>query len=194
MDKDRNYQNPERLQGQKDDRRGLKGMKGRTILVTGSTDGIGLQTVLQLARLGATVILHGRDMGKGQAVTEQIRRESGNHHLDLFIADLASMRAVRRLASEVRQSQAQLHVLINNAGVFMPSRRLTEDGCETTFAVNCLAPFLLSLELLPIQAKSIPSRIVTGAYRTITNYINPGLLPHISPFQKGFPKLLQVSY
>jgi NAD(P)-dependent dehydrogenase (short-subunit alcohol dehydrogenase family) len=163
MDKDRNYQNPERLQGQKDDRRGLKGMKGRTILVTGSTDGIGRETALQLARLGATVLLHGRDRKKGLSVAEQIRRETTNPHLELFIADLASMEAVRRLASEIRQSQESLNVLINNAGVFMPNRRLTEDKLETTLAVNCLAPFRLTLELLPLLAKSIPSRIVIVA-------------------------------
>jgi NAD(P)-dependent dehydrogenase (short-subunit alcohol dehydrogenase family) len=96
-------------------------------------------------------------------VKEQIMREIGNPHLKLFIADLSSMHQVRRLASEVRQSQESLHVLINNAGVFMPHRRLTEDGLETTFAVNCLAPFLLTLELLPILAESVPARIVTVA-------------------------------
>jgi NAD(P)-dependent dehydrogenase (short-subunit alcohol dehydrogenase family) len=138
-------------------------MIGRTILVTGSTDGIGMQTALQLARMGATVLLHGRDREKGLLVKEQIMRETGNPHIEPFIADLSSMQQVRRLASEVRKSQESLHVLINNAGVYIPSRRLTEDGLETTFAVNCMAPFLLTIELLPLLAKSIPSRIVTVA-------------------------------
>jgi NAD(P)-dependent dehydrogenase (short-subunit alcohol dehydrogenase family) len=140
-----------------------KEMKVRTILVTGSTDGIGMQTALQLARLGANVLLHGRDKNKGLHVKEQIIRDTGNPRLELFIADLSSLQAVRRLASEVRQSQKRLHVLINNAGIFMPHRSLTEDGLETTFAVNCLAPFLLTLELLPLLAESAPSKIITVA-------------------------------
>jgi NAD(P)-dependent dehydrogenase (short-subunit alcohol dehydrogenase family) len=138
-------------------------MKDRTILVTGSSDGIGMQTALQLANLGATVLPHGRDRRKALAALDQIQRETDNAHAELFIADLASLHAVRRLASEIRQSQESLDVLINNAGVHMPYRRLTGDGLETTFTVNCLAPFLLTLELLPLLAKSASARIITVA-------------------------------
>ena len=133
------------------------------VLVTGSTDGIGKATALELASRGAKVLLHGRNPEKGQMVLEEIRSRTGNNQLELFIADLSSQKQVRRLAAEVRESQDQLHVLINNAGTFSSQRQLTEDGLEMTFAVNHLAPFLLTHELLDLLKESAPSRIVTVA-------------------------------
>jgi NAD(P)-dependent dehydrogenase (short-subunit alcohol dehydrogenase family) len=138
-------------------------MKGRTVLVTGSTDGIGKATALGLARMGAKVLLHGRDPEKGRRVHEEIARTTGIDQLDLFIADLASQRQVRRLAAEVVERHERLHVLINNAGTFEVERGLTEDGLETTFAVNYLAPFLLTQELLGLLEESSLSRIINGA-------------------------------
>ncbi len=138
-------------------------MKGRTVLVTGSTDGIGKATAMELARRGAKVLLHGRNPEKGRATLEEINKRTGNDALEFFEADFSSQRQVRRLASEVIESQDKLHVLINNAGTFLPHRRLTEDGLETTFAVNYLAPFLLTHELLDLLKKSSPSRIITVA-------------------------------
>lgn len=148
-------------------------MKGRTVLVTGSTDGIGKATALKLARNGAKVLLHGKDQEKGELALDEVRKETGNNRLVFFRADLSSQRQVRSLAEEVIQSQKQLHVLINNAGTFQPQRRLTEDGLEVTFAVNYLAPFLLTHELLDLLKESAPkesvlkeraqSRIVTVA-------------------------------
>jgi NAD(P)-dependent dehydrogenase (short-subunit alcohol dehydrogenase family) len=138
-------------------------MKGKTVLVTGSTDGIGKATALGLAQMGANVLLHGRDPEKGHRVREEIARTTGSDQIDLFIADLASQRQVRKLAAEVVERHERLHVLINNAGTFQAERRLTEDGLETSFAVNYLAPFLLTYELLRLLEKSSPSRIINVA-------------------------------
>lgn len=91
-------------------------MKNRTVLVTGSTDGIGKETALQLARLGAQVLLHGRNREKGMEVVEEIRRSTGNDRLQFFQADLSMQKQVRKMAAEIRESNDRLHVLINNAG------------------------------------------------------------------------------
>ena len=136
-------------------------MQEKVILVTGSTDGIGKQTALELARTGATVLLHGRSPERGQQALEAVRALSGNSRLDLFIADLSSQKQVRRLAAEVSAKYDRLHVLINNAGTFMPQLTLTEDRLETTFAVNHLAPFLLTRLLLDKLKQSAPARIIT---------------------------------
>jgi NAD(P)-dependent dehydrogenase (short-subunit alcohol dehydrogenase family) len=138
-------------------------MNGWTVLVTGSTDGIGKATAVEMARRGANVLLHGRHPEKGQEVLDEIRKSTGNESLEFFNADLSSQRQIRRLAAEVNESQDRLHVLINNAGTFIQHRQPTEDGLETTFAVNYLAPFLLTHELLNLLKKSSPSRIVSVA-------------------------------
>ncbi len=138
-------------------------MKNRTVLVTGSTDGIGKETALQLARMGAEVLLHGRDLEKGMHVQEEIRRATGNDRLQFFQADLSSQKQVRIMAAEIRESQDRLHVLINNAGTFEPERRTTEDGLEKTFAVNYLAQFLLTRELLDLMERSAPARVINVA-------------------------------
>ena len=113
--------------------------------------------------MGAKVLLHGRDPEKGRRVYEEIARTTGIDQLDLFIADLASQRQVHKLAAEVVERHERLHVLINNAGTFQAERRLTEDGLETSFVVNYLAPFLLTHELLRLLEKSSPSRIINVA-------------------------------
>jgi len=138
-------------------------MNARIILVTGSTDGIGRQTAQKLARKGSVVLLHGRNPSKGQRVMEEISSVTGSDRLQFFLADLASQQQVHSLAEEIIESYDRLHVLINNAGTFQPERRLTEDGLETTFAVNYLAPFLLTRDLLPLLKKSAPSRIINVA-------------------------------
>ncbi|MGD0954132.1 MAG: SDR family oxidoreductase [Methanotrichaceae archaeon] len=138
-------------------------MEGRTVLVTGSTDGIGKATALGLARMGARVMLHGRDQEKGRRVLEEITRTTGSDQLDLFIADLSSQKQIRKLAADVVERHERLNVLINNAGTFQFERSLTEESLETTFAVNYLAPFLLTHELLKLLEESKPSRIVNVA-------------------------------
>jgi retinol dehydrogenase-14 len=136
-------------------------MEGKIVLVTGSTDGIGKETALGIARMEALVLLHGRNAEKGRRVTEEIREKSGNDSIEFFLADLSLQRKVRRLAAEVEEEHDRLDVLVNNAGVFMKVRRLTADAIETTFAVNHLAPFLLTNLLLGHLKKSAPSRIAT---------------------------------
>ena len=113
--------------------------------------------------MGAKVLLHGRDPEKGRKVREEIARTTGSDQLDLFIADLVSQRQVRKLAAKVMEKHERLHVLINNAGTFQVERKLTEDGLETTFAVNYLAPFLLTHELLELLKENKPSRIINVA-------------------------------
>ncbi len=138
-------------------------MKGKTVLITGSTDGIGMQTAIGLARMGANILIHGRNLEKGKAVLKEVSKVSGNSDLELFIADLSSQREVRNLASEIKKNHDHLDVLINNAGMFEKERRLTRDSIETTFAVNYLAPFLLTNLLLDLLKRSAPSRIINVA-------------------------------
>lgn len=135
----------------------------RTILVTGSTDGIGRATATALARQGHRVLVHGRDRKKGRAVLREIGKETGGATLDLFTADLSSPEGVRGLADQVGDRYERLDVLINNAGVYLPERVLTGNGLELTFAVNLVAPFLLSHLLMPLLTAGAPARIVNVA-------------------------------
>jgi NAD(P)-dependent dehydrogenase (short-subunit alcohol dehydrogenase family) len=136
-------------------------MKNKTVLVTGSTDGIGKETALQLARKGARVLVHGRSAERCQQAVNEIRSQSGNPAVEYVLADFSSLAQVRALAAEVQQRVERLDVLVNNAGVFFKERRLSEDGYELTFVINHLAPFLLSNLLLPLIQKSPSGRIVT---------------------------------
>jgi retinol dehydrogenase-14 len=147
-------------------------MKNRTILITGATDGIGKQTALELTRMGAHVLIHGRDKKKGIQVLDELNRETCNEKLALYVADFSSLADVRRMAEELKREQSELHVLINNAGSFFKERRLNEDGLEMTFVVNHLAPFLLTNLLLDLLKTSAPARVITvasGAHRNLKN-------------------------
>ena len=135
-------------------------MENKTVLITGSTDGIGKQTALEMAQFGATVILHGRDPAKGQRVMQEIKEASHNDHLDIFIANLASLNQVRKMSAEIHEKYDRMNVLINNAGVATGSYEVSEDGYEMTFAVNYLAGFLLTMLLLDIIKTGAPSRII----------------------------------
>ncbi len=137
--------------------------KDQIILITGSTDGIGKQAANQLARMGATVLLHGRNEQKGKQIAREIKQQTGNENVDFFQADLSSLQQVRQLAAAVKKRYEQLHVLINNAGVFEPTLRRSEDGFEMTFAVNHLAHFLLTCLLLDHLCQSAPARIINVA-------------------------------
>jgi NAD(P)-dependent dehydrogenase (short-subunit alcohol dehydrogenase family) len=134
-------------------------MAGRTVLVTGGTGGIGGATAAGLAALGARVGVVGRDRGRAEAAVDAIRTDGGL--VDVFVADLSAQREVRRLADEALAAYPRLDVLVNNVGGYWAHRHTTEDGLERTFAVNHLAPFLLTNLLLPRLCESAPARVVT---------------------------------
>lgn len=135
-------------------------MTDKTVLVTGATSGIGKQTALELAGMGATVCIVARNPQKGQAVLEEIKQKTGNQKLELYLADLSSQADVRKLASEFKAKHDRLHVLVNNAGGVYASRRVTADGLEYTFAMNHLAYFLLTNLLLDVLKASAPARVI----------------------------------
>ena len=136
-------------------------MHGKTVLVTGATDGIGKQTAVQLARMGAQVVVHGRRVERCKDALAEIAAASGRGDLRMICADFSRLDEVRRMADEIRRDYDRLDVLINNAGVFMKRRVLTDEGFEMSFCVNHLAPFILTLRLLPLLLDSSPARIVT---------------------------------
>ena len=143
-------------------------MRDRVCLVTGATSGIGRVAAIALAGMGATVLLAGRDRGRGEAAVAEIRRGGGT--AEFLQADFSSLRAVRELAAEVRSRHSRLDVLLNNAGGVNAERRLPADGIEQTFAANHLATFLLTEELRDLLVASAPARIVTvssEAHRTL---------------------------
>jgi NAD(P)-dependent dehydrogenase (short-subunit alcohol dehydrogenase family) len=135
-------------------------MAGKTVLITGATSGIGKATALGLATMGAHLAITGRDVGRIEAAGEEIRAAGGGQ-VDLFIADLSSQSEVRRLVEEVLQTLSRIDVLINNVGGYWDTRHVTADGLERTFALNHLAPFLLTNLLLDKLKQSAPARVVT---------------------------------
>src|SRR5438105_7754635 len=135
-------------------------MQGKICMVTGANSGIGKATALGLAQMGASVVMVCRDRARGEAAQSEIKAKSGNNAVDLMLADLSSQLSIRQLAEQFKQRYSQLHVLINNAGVFNLSRRETVDALEMTFAVNLLAPFLLTNLLLDVIKACAPARIV----------------------------------
>jgi NAD(P)-dependent dehydrogenase (short-subunit alcohol dehydrogenase family) len=136
-------------------------MKSRTVLITGATSGLGRALAERLAGEGAAVLLHGRDEERGRSAVEEIRRATGNDRLRWYRADLASLADVQELADRVRADHERLDVLVNNAGIgTVGPRAESADGYELRFAVNYLAPFLLSHLLEPLLAASAPARIV----------------------------------
>ena len=136
-------------------------MTGRTVLITGGTGGIGMAAAIGLASKGARVGITGRDRGRAVDAAAAITRESGNPAVDIFVADMSSQAEVRRLATGVLATYPRLDVLLNNVGGFWALRHLTADGLEHTFALNHLAPFLLTNLLLDHLVASSPARVVT---------------------------------
>ncbi|MDP8972010.1 MAG: SDR family oxidoreductase [Actinomycetota bacterium] len=146
----------------------MRSVDEAVILVTGSTDGLGKSTARDLATSGATVLLHGRDPERGDSVVRELREETDNDSLHYYVADFSSLEEVRRLADEITADHDRLDVLVNNAGIGAgrrgeKSRDSSRDGYELRFAVNYLAPFLLTRLLLPLVRRSVPSRIVNVA-------------------------------
>jgi NAD(P)-dependent dehydrogenase (short-subunit alcohol dehydrogenase family) len=138
-------------------------MKNRVCMITGANAGIGRATASGLAQQGATVVMVCRNRDLGAAAQDAIKRESGNQAVDLLVADLSSQAAVRQLVADFRARYPHLHVLINNAGIAPVRRSVTVDGIESTFAVNYLAPFLLTNLLLDELKAGAPARVVNVA-------------------------------
>jgi len=137
-------------------------MQGKICMVTGANSGIGKATALELAQLGATVVMVCRDRARGEEARSEITTKSRNNAVDLLLADLSSQQSIRQLVENFQHHYTHLHVLINNAGAgaAFTGRRETVDGLEMTFAVNYLAPFLLTNLLLDVLKASAPARIV----------------------------------
>ena len=135
-------------------------MTGRTVLVTGATGGIGKATALGLAAMGARVAITGRDMGRTEAAAREIRA-AGGERVDTFVADLSDQSQVRGLAAEILQRLPRIDVLVNNVGGYWNTRHVTADGLERTFALNHLAPFLLTNLLLDRLQQRPAARVVT---------------------------------
>src|SRR6185295_9334826 len=138
-------------------------IRGKTVLVTGATSGIGLEASVALARQGARVIMVGRNQAKTEAARADVASRSGSKEVSYLLTDFASQASVRALADAVRSRADRLDVLVNNAGGVNKARTVTADGIETTFAVNHLGYFLLTNLLLDLVVKSAPARIVTVA-------------------------------
>jgi retinol dehydrogenase 14 len=135
-------------------------MAGKTVLITGATSGIGRATALGLAAMGAHVAIIGRDRQRADDAARWIRTAGGGQ-ADVFVTDLSSQSEVRRLAEEVIDRYTHIDVLINNVGGYWKTRHITADGLERTFAVNHLAPFLLTNLLVDRLKQSAPARVIT---------------------------------
>jgi retinol dehydrogenase 14 len=145
-------------------------LQGRTVLITGATSGIGLEAAAVLAGMSANVIIVGRDAGRIEKALARIKERSGAT-AKAYQCDFSSLRQVNQLAEDVLRDVPALHVLINNAGSVFARRTVTADGFESTFAVNHLAPFLLTQRLLPLLTASAPARIIavaSGGHRQAT--------------------------
>jgi len=135
-------------------------MKDKVVIVTGSNSGIGRETALALAEMGATVVAVVRNRELGEQACEAIVTETGNELVDMMLCDLSSMSTIREFAREFKNKYNRLDVLINNAGAVFSKRDVTTEGFERTLAVNYLAPFLLTHELLPLLKTSAPARVI----------------------------------
>lgn len=135
-------------------------MKGKVCIVTGSNSGIGKETALALAQMGATVVMVVRNKERGERAREEIVKKSGNGLVDVMFCDLSSTDSVRKFAKEFKDKYKRLDVLVNNAGAFFSKRQVTPEGFERTLAVDYLGHVLLTHELLALLKSSAPSRIV----------------------------------
>ncbi len=161
----------------------LPNLAGRSILITGGTNGIGLEAAVALAGAGANVSIVGRDPARTAAAVADIKSRANSDLVDSFLCDFADPVAIRALAASVRTRLPQLHVLVNNAGTVHAERTVTAGGIEATFAVNHLGYFLLTQLLLDVMIASAPARVVivssTGHYQGTLNFEDIG-------FEKGY--------
>jgi retinol dehydrogenase-14 len=148
------------------------------MLVTGATNGIGLEASAELARQGNRIIMVGRNPAKLDAAVRDVKAGSGSDHVDSLLGDFASQASIRGLAATVLSTYDRVDVLVNNAGTVFAHRTVTEDGIEATFAVNHLGPFLLTALLRDLIVQSAPARIVNvssvGHYRGTLDFDDLG--------------------
>jgi NAD(P)-dependent dehydrogenase (short-subunit alcohol dehydrogenase family) len=133
---------------------------GKTVVITGGNSGIGFETAVALATMGARTLITARNAERGERALARIKERSGSDEVELVVFDLASLASVRAGAAEILARCPKLHVLVNNAGLVLSTRQVTVDGYEATFAINHLGPFLLTELLLDRLEESAPSRIV----------------------------------
>jgi len=135
-------------------------INGKICLITGATSGIGKATAIELARRGAHVVYTARNLEKARIVKEEIISKTQNSNIEFFACELSSFGSIKTFVDNFKSKYSRLDVLINNAGLWEAQRKLSKDGIELTFAVNYLAPFLLTNLLLDLLVKSAPSRII----------------------------------
>ncbi len=174
-------------------------MDGKVCLITGATSGIGYYTAQEIARLGADVVIIGRDPARCQASVSQIQHATGSPSVAYIIADLSSQSQVRAAAGRFYQSHDHLDVLVNNAGSVFLFRKKSVDGIEMTFAVNHLAYFLLTLLLLPALKNSPSARVVSvssgGHYNQHLDFDNLQLKGFYDPWHAyGRSKLANIYF
>jgi retinol dehydrogenase-14 len=138
----------------------MNNMSGKVCIVTGANSGIGKETVRALSAQGATVVMVVRNLCSGEEARQDIYDETQNEKIEMMVADLFSIADIKKLVNEFKSKYERLDVLINNAGAIFPKKELTADGFERTFALDYLAPFLLTRELLVVLKASAPSRII----------------------------------
>jgi NAD(P)-dependent dehydrogenase (short-subunit alcohol dehydrogenase family) len=174
-------------------------MDGKLCIVTGGTAGIGYQTSLELARLGASVIIVGRNREKCRSVTQQINQLIGRQTVEYLLADLSSQAQIRSIAAEFYSRHTSLDVLVNNAGAFFLTRKQSVDGIEMTLALNHLAYFLFTNLLLEALKASPSARVVNvssgGHLGQVVNFNNLQLTRFYNPMQAyGRSKLMNVLF
>ncbi len=135
-------------------------MEGKNCVISGGNSGIGYETALALACLGANIFILSRNQGKAEAAVKSIKAKSQNNNVDFVLADLSSQKSIKDAAKYIKREFPVVDVLVNNAGTWVSKLELTEDGVETQFAVNHLAYFLLSYELLDTLYNSEDARII----------------------------------
>jgi NAD(P)-dependent dehydrogenase (short-subunit alcohol dehydrogenase family) len=140
-------------------------LAGKTAIVTGANTGIGKEIARDLARLNARVILACRSEARGQAALDEIVADTGNHKTELRLVDVSSQASVLAFTADVLAREPELHILVNNAGVWLDEKRTSVDGIEMTWATNVLGPFLVTRELLPLLAR-------TGDLRSSARIVN----------------------
>jgi NAD(P)-dependent dehydrogenase (short-subunit alcohol dehydrogenase family) len=141
----------------------MTSMKGKSVIITGPTSGIGKEIATELAALGAALMLGCRDIERGKQTAEEIARRTGLKHVAVMQIDTSSQQSIRDFARRYRETHPRLDVLVNNAGLNRAKRQLSVDGIELTFATNVLGYYLLTCELLDLLKASAPSRIVNVA-------------------------------